>query len=134
METPPPEQQPPQMSPADERNWSMIAHLSALVTFVGIPGLIGPLVVWLFKREQSALVAENARNALNFNISVLIYAVAATVAAVLIAIFTFGVGLLVFLPVVLVALVLWLVFTIQGAIAGSRGEVYRYPFTIELVS
>ena len=44
MDTPP-QPSPSSMSPSDERNWSMIAHLSAFVTFVGIPGLVGPLVV-----------------------------------------------------------------------------------------
>ena len=55
----------------EERNWALIAHLSAiagmLVPFVGT--ILGPLVVWLLKREDSEYVADQAKEALNFNIT-----------------------------------------------------------------
>jgi uncharacterized protein len=109
---------------ADQRNWAMIAHLSALVMFVGVPSFVGPLVVWLIKREEHPFIAEHGREALNFNISVLIYGV---IAGVLVLVLI-GILLLIALGIV------WLVLTIQAGLAASRGEAYRYPLTIRFVS
>ncbi len=109
---------------AETKNWAMLAHLSALVMLLGIPSLIGPLVVWLVRKDQDPWVGEHAREALNFNISILIYSIAAGI-----SIF-FLVGI-VLLPAVLVA---WLVLTIIAGIKAGNGENYQYPFTIRLVN
>ncbi len=109
---------------ADSKNWGMIAHLSSLVMLIGIPSLVGPLVVWLVRKDQDAWVGEHAREALNFNISVLIYSIVAGI-----SIF-FLVGIIL-LPAVLIA---WLVLTIIAGIKASNGETYQYPFTIRLVN
>ena len=61
---------------SESRNWATFAHLSAFVMFLGIPSLIGPLVVWLAKKDDPYVEAQ-AKEALNFNISMLIYAIAA---------------------------------------------------------
>lgn len=122
------------MSEADERNWAMAAHLSALVALVSIPSLIGPLVVWLIKKDSSPFVAAHGSEALNFNISVLIYTVVGSIAMVLIGLVTFGFGLILIIPVVIVALILWLVYVIQGSIAASKGQDFKYPWTIRFVS
>jgi uncharacterized protein len=138
MSTPPPT--PPQEPPgqpggsyggltSDDRNWAVIAHLSALITIIGIPSLVGPLVVWLIKRDQP-FVNEHGREALNFNITILIY----VVALIIITIVTLGIGVIVVIPVGIVLFILWLVFLIQGAMAASRGQSYRYPLTIRLIT
>ena len=64
----------PQALSADDRTWGMIAHFSALAFFFlpAIGAVVGPLVVWLVKREQSAFASECAKEAINFNITVLI--------------------------------------------------------------
>ena len=85
--------------------------------------LIGPLAVYLVKRDESAFVADQAREALNFQLWT---SVAAVVAAVLIFV---GVGLLL-LPLVGLG---WLVGTVVGAVRASDGEWYRYPWTLRLV-
>jgi len=105
------------------RNLATLSHLSAFITFVGIPSLIGPLIMWLVHRDDP-FVEEQARDALNFNISFLIYGVAAAFSVVLV------VGLIA-LPVVLVT---WFVLVIVAAMKASRGEDYLYPFTIRFVS
>jgi uncharacterized protein len=107
----------------DARNLAMLSHLSAFVMFLGVPSLIGPLVAWLIKKDD-AFVADQAKEALNFNISFLIYAVAAGVSVFLL------VGL-VLLPAVFVA---WFVLVIVAAIKAGKGETYRYPFTIRFVN
>ncbi len=103
----------------------MIAHLSALaglvMPLVGI--VLGPLAVWLAKREESEFVAGHAKEALNFNISVLLGALACMLL------------MLVFVGVILgVALfIAWLVMTLIAAIKASEGHAYRYPFSLRLV-
>lgn len=121
------------MSDADRKNWAMAAHLSALVGFVGIPSLVGPLVVWLAKKDNDAYVAAHSVHALNFNISVLIYTIVGSIALGLFGLVTLGIGLLLAIPVVIIALVVWVVLVIQGGLAASRGEQFRYPMTIDFV-
>jgi uncharacterized Tic20 family protein len=129
-----PAPQPPSpMSDADRKNWAMAAHLSALVGFVGIPSLVGPLVVWLAKKDNDAYVAAHSLHALNFNISVLIYTIVGSMALGLFGLITLGIGLLLAIPVVIIAFVVWVVLVIQGGLAASRGEQFRYPMTIDFV-
>jgi uncharacterized Tic20 family protein len=108
---------------SNSRNLAALSHLSAFITFVGIPSLVGPLVMWLLNRDDP-YVEQQAKEALNFNISFLIYGVAAAISIVLL------VGL-VALPVVLVT---WFVLVIVAAVKASSGENYQYPFTIRFVS
>ena len=121
------------MSDADRKNWAMAAHLSALIAFVGVPSLVGPLVVWLIKKDEDDFIAAHSVHALNFNISVLIYTVVAALALGLLGLVTLGIGLFLAIPVAIVAFIAWLVFVIQGGIAASKGEAFRYPVTIDFV-
>ena len=115
-------EQPYELS-SESRNWATFAHLSAFVMFLGIPSLIGPLVVWLAKKDDPYVEAQ-AKEALNFNISMLIYAIAAGISILLV------IGIIA-LPAVFIA---WFVLVIVAAIRSADGEQYRYPFTIRLVS
>jgi len=109
----------------DERTWGMLAHVSAFAGFL-IPSLgcvLGPLIVWLIKRDQSEFVADQGKEALNFNISVLL---AGIVSGILVLAF---IGIL-----LLVALgIFWLAMTIIAGIKASEGVRYRYPFTLRLI-
>lgn len=128
------EQQPPQPqmgtyltgTPAptqDEKTWGMLAHLSGLIaSLVGLP-FLGPLVVMLTKGKESAWVMANAKEALNFQITVTI---ALAVSAVLMLVCIGAV----LLPLVGVAA---LVLTIIAAMKANNGEMYRYPATLRLV-
>ncbi len=108
---------------SEVRNWATLSHLSAFVTFVGIPSVIGPLVMWLLRRDQP-YAEYHAKEALNFNISFMIYGLLAAVSIIVL------VGLLL-LPAVLIT---WFVLTIKGALRASAGEYYRYPMTMRFVS
>jgi uncharacterized Tic20 family protein len=124
VETVTPDSMPePEPLTSESRNWATFAHLSAFVMFLGIPSLIGPLVVWLAKKDDPYVEAQ-AKEALNFNISMLIYAIAAGISILLV------IGIIA-LPVVFVT---WFVLVIIAAIRSADGEAYRYPFTIRLVS
>ncbi|MCP4965467.1 MAG: DUF4870 domain-containing protein [bacterium] len=108
---------------ADTRNWSTLSHLSAFAVFVGIPSFIGPLVMWLLRKED-AFAEFHAKEALNFNISFIIYAIIAALSIIVL------VGLIA-LPAVLIT---WFVLVIKGAVRASAGEYYRYPMTMRFVS
>ncbi len=110
--------------PSEVRNWAMAAHASALVGAVVVLAFVGPLVVWLIKRETHPFVDAHGREALNFNLSVLLYMVVAIPL----------VFLLVGVPLVIAIGVGWLVLTIIAAVRAANGEPYRYPFTIRFVS
>lgn len=113
----------------DSRNLAVAAHLSAFVGLAGIPSFIGPLVVWLLHRDRDPFVAEQSRQALNFNLSLLIYAGA----AVALTVVTIGLGLIIAVPAVIAGAIAWLVLTVVAAMRASDGEQYRYPLTIDLV-
>jgi uncharacterized Tic20 family protein len=109
----------------DERTWGLVAHLSAFAGLVApfAGNVIGPLVVWLIKREQSAFVETEAREALNFNITVFIgYAICIPLVLVFIGILM-GIALFIY----------WLVMTIMAAVKAGEGIPYRYPFALRLV-
>jgi len=125
----PVEQSPGSLS-NDERTWAMIGHLSAFSAFVtGIGCIIGPLVVWLVKRDSQPFAAEQAKEALNFNITMAI----AFCALVVFTIITLGIGVLLAWPIGAALFVGWFVLTIIGAIKANEGVAYRYPFTLHLV-
>ncbi len=123
---PPPPSEPLVGAPsAEERQWAMFAHLSALAGLV-IPfgSILGPLVIWLIKKDTMPFVNDQGKEALNFNITA---AIAAIVSWVLIFVL---IGFLL-LPALVIA---WLVFVILGTIKANEGTAYRYPFTLRLVN
>ena len=126
---PPPESATPPSS--EERTWALLGHLSAFTAFVtgGIGGMLGPLVVWLIKRDTMPFVADQAKEALNFNITVFI----AGCVLVLFSIVTFGIGLLLAWPLGIALFIGWVVLTILAAVKANDGVAYRYPWTLRLV-
>ena len=110
---------------ADERTWAMLGHLSAFSgVLIPFGSILGPLVIWLVKKDSLPFAAEHAKEALNFNITM---ANAGLIAGVLTLVL---IGFLL-LPVVLIA---WVVLTVIAGIAANKGENYRYPFTLRLVN
>ena len=117
--------QPPGATGSNDRNWAVIAHLCAFLCFwTAIGNLLGPLIIWLIKREESPFIENQAREALNAQISFTAYA------------FVAGILLWVLIGFVLLPLVLitgWFL-AIRAAMAASRGQAYRYPLIFRLVS
>jgi uncharacterized Tic20 family protein len=129
--THPSEQAPlPTTLSSDERLWALIGHLSAFSAFItGIGCIVGPLVVWLIKKDTLPFAADQAKEALNFNITLAI----AFVALVLLTIMTFGLAIIITWPVGAILCLAWIVFTIIAAIKANEGVAYRYPFALRLV-
>lgn len=134
---------------ADERQWAAAAHLGALVLalltswLVGVAGVVAAGVVYLLKRDDSAFVAAHAAEALNFNLSMLIYScVALAIGFVLFGatVLTLGVAAILTVPAALVLVLalgaialLWLVCSIVATVKAWNGEQFRYPLSIRLV-
>ena len=137
-------------APAEtERHWAAMAHLSAVLLALatswaaGVAGVVAALVVWLLKKDDSPFIAEHAREALNFNLSMLLYACAAGALAITLVgatVLTLGIGLILTLPAgILLVLacgaiaVLWLVCSVIATVKAWNGEHYRYPLSLRLV-
>jgi uncharacterized Tic20 family protein len=103
----------------------MLCHLLGLVQLLGVPlgNILGPLVIWLIKKEEDPFVDECGKEALNFQISMTIYLmVSAILILVVVGIF-----------LVLGLMVMNIVYTIIAAIKASEGTNYRYPFTMRFI-
>ena len=104
---------------ADDKNIVVLTHLGGIL-FSFLPGLI----VWLLKKDDNAYIGENAREALNFQITLMIaYFISWILAFILI-----GFALI---------MLLWLaniILSIMAAVATSKGESYRYPFALRLIN
>ena len=120
---------------SEQRQWGMFAHLSALVgglltSAVGGWGtFIGPLVIWLAKKDSMPFVDDQGKEALNFNITVGI----AMLALLLLSIVTLGIGLVIAIPGWIIIGIAWLVLTIIAGIKANEGVLYRYPLTLRLI-
>jgi len=133
---PPSESSPLSAISSDQRTWAMAAHLSALLGAVltstyagGVACFIGPLIVWLVKRNTMPFVADQAKEALNFNITVAL----ASLVLLILSIITFGIGLILAIPLWVVIGVAWLVLTIVAAVKANEGVRYRYPFALRFI-
>jgi uncharacterized Tic20 family protein len=121
--------------PAEERTWAMFGHLSALVgalltaSLWGLACFIGPLVIWLVKKESMPFASDQAKEALNFNITM---AIGLAVLKVLLII-TFGIGFFIAIPLLGIMWLAWLVLTIIAGVKANEGVRYRYPFALRLI-
>ena len=107
-----------QTTSKDDQNLAMLAHLLGIVS-----GFIGALIIWLSKKDQSPYIDEQAREALNFQITMLIgFVIAYILTHILIGVLL--------IPVLVIAN---LVFCILAAVAVSEGKHYKYPFALRLL-
>lgn len=138
----------------DARTWATLCHLSALLMLLGVPlgNVLGPLVVWLVKRNEHPFVDDQGKEALNFQLSITLYWV---IAGILIL---FSVGSIAFfwpavhhrmfdfgnpmtMPFVMLfglllifgLLILEVILSIVAAVKTSNGEAYRYPLTLRAI-
>jgi uncharacterized Tic20 family protein len=103
----------------DERQWAMLCHVSAMLMYVtAIGGLVAPFVIWLLKREEMPFVADQGKETINFQITILLALAAAVVLMLVVVGFVLFWALLAFHFVV----------TIVAAVKVTEGVAYRYPF------
>ena len=116
----------PQMSPAEERNWAVATHLASFSGYFAVPcgHILGPLIIWLMKKDSSNFLDEIGKETVNYNISILIWF------AVCIP-FCF---LLIGIPFLIGLAIMDIIVTIMAAVAASNGQQYKYPLTIRFIS
>jgi uncharacterized Tic20 family protein len=112
-------------APSGDKTMAMLCHLLSFLGFIGIPlgNILGPLVLWLIKKDEDALVNATGKEVLNFQISASIYGIVCVLLAFVVVGF-------ILLPILLIGVV---VYTIIGAMKANEGLLYRYPFTIRFI-
>ena len=112
----------------DTRMWAMFCHLAGLAGFV-IPvilsGIIAPFIVWQIKKDEHPFIDEHGKEAVNFQISIGIYAFISTI-----LIFAFCIGAFLLGAVAIIDLV----FLLIAAVKANNGQHYRYPLTIRFIT
>jgi uncharacterized protein len=107
-----------------ERNWSMLCHLSAFAGFFfPFGGVIGPLICWLSRKDDSAWVNINGRNSLNFELSILLYMVLAAPLCIIVVGF----------PIIFALGALKVICIIIASIKASKGQLFKYPLLIPFI-
>lgn len=110
---------------SDDRTWGILVHAAALSgLFVPFGNILGPLVIWAIKRDDSQFIDENGKQAVNFQITWTILVIVAALTVLI------GIGV-VLLPLVAIA---WLILVIIAIVRTSENQVYDYPLTLEVVS
>ena len=105
---------------SDERTIGILSHILAIVPGIGI---LGPLIIWLVKKDQSQFIDANAKESLNFQLTVII---ACIISSILIAV-VIGILLL------CVVGVLDIVLVIVASVKASENKIYRYPVNLRLI-
>jgi hypothetical protein len=117
--------QPSEQISKDARQWAMFCHLAGLAGLLipVIGNIVAPLIIWQIKKEEHPFVDEQGKEALNFQITVLIACLAA--------------GLLTFVCIGFLLLpavgIVDLIFCIMACVKVNNGEHYRYPLTIRFI-
>jgi uncharacterized Tic20 family protein len=132
----PPIQPTPSPAPDPQtstRSWEVLCHLSSLVGLLGVPfgNIIGPLIVWLVKRDASPGVDAHGKESLNFHISWTIYGLVLAAIAAILMIVVIGIFLW---PVLILGWIAMLILVIIGSVKAGNGELYRYPLTIRFLN
>ena len=118
-------------SDADARQWAMFSHLSALLALViGLP-FVGPLLIYMIKKDDHPFIADQARESLNFNLSFFIYAIVLGITTFVLSLILIG---LLLIPVFFGLVIAWLILAIVAAMKANNGEAYRYPLTLRLIA
>ena len=117
--------EPKSTSTQSQYTMGMLCHLLSLVQLLGVPlgNILGPLIIWLIKRDEDPFADACGKESLNFQISMTIYLiVSAILVFVVVGIF-----------MIMVLMVVNIVYTIIAAIKASEGTLYEYPFTIRFI-
>ena len=108
-----------------ESTWAIFCHLSSFVAFIGIPfgNILGPLVIWLVKKNEMPLVEVEGKSALNFQISMTIYTLIALALCLVV------IGFLIIVPIILANVILVIIASVKT----SNGEKFQYPCMIHFI-
>ena len=121
----------PVAAPSSTRSWEVLCHMSSILGFV-LPfgNIIGPLIVWLAKRNDGLGIDAHGKESLNFQISWTLYGT--ILAAIMFILLFVLIGLLI-IPILFIGWVAMVVLTVIASVKASNGELYRYPLTIRFL-
>jgi uncharacterized Tic20 family protein len=124
--------QTPGMVTKDEKNWALASHLVSLLGyFIGFGEFIGPLIIWMVKRNESSFVAHHAKESLNFSLTQMLLLIISLIICVPLFLIFIGIPLLILSVSVLF---IWhVIAAIIGAVRAGEGELYYYPLTIRFL-
>jgi uncharacterized protein len=110
---------------SEARNWGMFCHLIALLAMpLGFGHIVGPLVIWLIKRNDHPFIDDQGKESLNFQISITIYTV----------LLSPTICIVIGLPLIAALWIANVIMIVVASIKASGGEAFRYPLTLRLVS
>ncbi len=101
----------------DEKTIGMLCHLTGLIS------IIGPIIVWLLKKDDSAFVDANGKQAINFQLSIIIYSIGSAFLLII------GIGLVLLFAIGIFAFIMIVIASIKAA----NGEVFQYPMSLQLL-
>lgn len=108
----------------DEKNWGMYCHLAGFAgLLIPFGNVLGPLLIWIIKKEEYPFVEVEGKEALNFQITVSIAAIIAGLLSVV----------LIGIPLLIAIGILAIIFMIKAIMETNEGRPYRYPFNLRLV-
>ncbi|MBX3402821.1 MAG: DUF4870 domain-containing protein [Phycisphaeraceae bacterium] len=111
---------------SDQRTYALIMHLSLIAShFLPLALVIAPLVMWLIKKDESAFLDDHGKEATNFQLSLLLYALLIGALSII----SCGIAAVAFIPLYVLAIV----GMVLGAAAANRGEYFRYPACLRLI-
>lgn len=122
-----------------ERQYAMFTHLAGLLSIFdfSVLGFVATLVMWQIRKDDSAFLDDHGKEAVNFSISLFLYAVVGGIVGVIVVILTLGLGALLIVPLAIIGgiglFLLRVIGSICAATAANRGEFYRYPMCIRLI-
>ena len=118
------EKQVENVVPKEERTWGMLCHILALLGYVFPFGnILGPLIVWLIKKDDMSFVADQGKESLNFQLTLLL----AMVVSLILTFILVGIFLLIAIAIYQIVMV------IVATIKANDGVFYRYPYTIKFI-
>ncbi len=101
----------------DEKTIGMLCHITGLIS------IIGPIIVWLLKKDESAFVDANGKQAINFQLSIIIYSIGSAILLII------GIGLILLFAIGIFAFIMIVVASIKAA----NGEIFQYPLSLQLL-
>ena len=114
------------MSLEEEKNWAVAIHLASFAGYIGIPfgHILGPLILWLVKKDSSPFLDEVGKETVNYNISIILWFILCIPLCFI----------LIGIPMLIGLAIMDIIVTIMAAVAASNGQQYKYPLTIRFIS
>jgi uncharacterized Tic20 family protein len=119
----------------DEKLWGMLGHLLVLAGFIGIPfgNILGPLVAWLVKKDQSKFVAFHALQSLVFQIALFVACIILAIPIIIVVMLTGGLAMIIVWPLALLIGLGMLIYVILMGVKANKGEFNKYIFVGDMI-